>query len=93
MPEVSAVSVSPTSALPPIVGPARGRRVGGLLLLDRKADLIRRRAGQRCLVLRVVGDDDPHLDGIPLVVGHQRVAGIRLPEMSASVPPSLATHW
>ena len=53
-------------------------RVGSPLLLDSKANRIRGRTGQRCLVPRVVDDGDPHLDGLALVVGHQRIGGIRL---------------
>ena len=50
-----------------------GGRTVGCLLLDSKVNLIRGRAGQRCLVPRVVLEGDPHLDGLAYVVGHQGV--------------------
>ena len=61
MPDVSAVSVSSTWAVPLMVG----RPVAGVLGLA--ATAVVGRAGQRLLVIGVVGEADPNLDGLALV--------------------------
>ena len=69
MPVVFAISVSPTWAVPLIVG-APVARLFGLAATAAVA-----RAGQRLLVGSVVGEAHPHLDRLANVVSHKGVGG------------------
>ena len=88
MPKVSAVSVSPTCAVPPIVGPP----VAGVL--GRAATVAVAALVSALVVARVVGEANLHLDGVALVGVYQGVGGILWrPGCLVSVLPSFLIHW